>query len=527
MHESGDTMKAAHDGSAPGDVSTFGSKLEVFRYVVEKNAPIYRAIVDVFVDAKARYRIQLRVEELARELRTRGDTFGKDEIDLARHLDVLHDWGNLKRTQDTRDAATLAEFYRRRSLYQLTPEGEEARKGVLAVERVFAATGGRLSSIMLPAIAERLAALRAELAAAQPDAARLYTLLKELHGFSTELADNARRFMNDLEESLTNLALTDEAFLAYKRAILVYLQGFVSELNRYQPGIIAAVENVDALGADRMAALASTADEAPAPDGSRRGPVLELKERWDALRAWFSGTPHRRAEAEHLRDAARDAIGRILRVLERLNEKRFLRVNRAADLLQLARWFAAAKTQDEAHALFNVAFGLHAARHFSLASADDEIDRGRSWWETVPVQVAPRLREAGRRSNPGRPGAIADYSSRKQTALHRLRAEEERTVQAAQRLLGRPAHLSELGQLDRPEFDVFLALLDAALRSPLRPDLSRRAIAMGQYVVTLVPPADDGEAVIETRGGRFTVPDFHLSVAERGERAAHRVRSGL
>jgi len=46
---------------------------------------------------------------------------------------------------------------------------------------------------MLPAIAERLDALRVEMGAPQPDVARLYTLLRELHSFSTELAENARR----------------------------------------------------------------------------------------------------------------------------------------------------------------------------------------------------------------------------------------------------------------------------------------------------------------------------------------------
>lgn len=488
------------------------NRLDVFSYVIEKNAPIYRAIVGIFADAKARYRIQLRVEEVARELRARAVIIG-DEVDLIRHLDALHDWGNLKRTQDTREAATLAEFYRRHSLYQFTPEGEEAHRGVLAVERVFETSGGRLSSVMLPAIAERLAALRAEMDAEQPDAARLYTLLRELHGFSTELAENARRFMNDLADSLERLALTDEAFLAYKRAVLVYLQGFVAELNRYQPQIVAAIEEIDGLGADRVMVLAATADEAPAPDGTRRGPVRELRDRWEALRAWFCGTPHQRPEVEHLRKATRDAIGRILRVLDRLNEKRFLRINRAADLLCLARWFAAASTAVERDALFTAAFGLHSARHFSISCPDEGVDRGRSWWSAEPAAVAPRLRESGRRSNPGRPGAVADYGERKRAALAEIRELEERNARAMQRFVGCTLRLSEMGRLPRAELDALLALLDAALRSPVQADGRRRATALGQYGVTITPPSDGARAVIETDHGRFDIPDFALEVA--------------
>jgi uncharacterized protein (TIGR02677 family) len=489
---------------------------DLFRYIVEKNAPIYRAIIDVFVAAKARYRIQLRVDEVARELRTSG-RIGVDELDLTRHLDVLagDDWGNLKRTFETRDAATLADFYRRRSLYQLTPEGEEAHKGVVAVERIFDASGGRLSSVMLPAIADRLEAVRAELETPGPDAARLYTLLNELHGFSTELAENARRFMNDLADSLANLALTDDAFLAYKRAVLLYLESFISELNRHQPRIVLAIAEIERIGADRLIALAASADEAPAPDGTRRGPLRELSERWTGLRAWFSGSPHRTAEVEHLRDATRDAIGRILRVLERLNEKRFLRVNRTADFLRLAQWFATAAPA-QAHQLHAVAFGLYSARHFELAGADEEVARGESWWDAEPVAVAPRLRQAGRRSNPGRPGAISDYSSRKKAALADLRQQEARAAEALKRFLGRRARLSELGTLERSEFDVFLGLLDAALRAPEAADGSRTGVAMGQYVVTLLPSGDNRPfAIIETDHGRFISPDFVLDVATR------------
>ena len=487
---------------------------DVFRYVVEKNAPIYRAIIDIFVLAKTRYRIQLRVDEVARELRSQGRLL--DEHDLARHLDALASdtWRNLKRTFDSRDAATLSEYYRRHSLYQLTAEGEEAHKGVLAVERLFEASGGRLSSVMLPAIAERLEAVLAELSSAQPDAARLYTLLKELHGYSTELADNARRFMNDLADSLANLSLTDTAFLAYKRAVLVYLEGFIAELNKYQPRIVASIVAVDELGADHMVTLAATADEAPTPDGTLRGPVRELRERWEALRAWFSGSKHHLPEVEHLRDATRDAIGRTLRVLERLNEKRFLRVNRTADFLQLARWFAAA-SPEEAHQLYATAFGLYSARHFAVASPDEELARGHSWWNAEPAQIAVRLRQSGRRSNPGRAGAISDYSSRKRAAIAVLREEEARTAAALARFLDCRTRLSQLGPLTRPEFDVFLGILDAALRGSIAPDGTRTAIAMGQYTVTLAPPIGDALAVLATDDGRFTTPDFLLAVTAR------------
>jgi hypothetical protein len=129
--------------SAPG-------KLDVFTYVTVEHASLYRAIVDVFVEAKLRYRIQLRVDEVMSALRAQRLLVSHDEAGVTTYLDQLRKWGNLKRTQDTRDVATLSEFYHRRSLYQLTTRGEEAHRGVVAVERLLASSGGRLSSSCCP-----------------------------------------------------------------------------------------------------------------------------------------------------------------------------------------------------------------------------------------------------------------------------------------------------------------------------------------------------------------------------------------
>lgn len=150
------------------------AQVDELRYAVAENAALYRAVVGVLLQAKERYRLQLRVAEVARALP------GEDEETLTHALDQLTAWGNLKRTQDTREVSTLAELARRRSLYQLTPRGEAAHRAVLAVDRVDQQSG-RLSAVMLPEIRGRLRALAAELASEQPDPARLYTLLGELH----------------------------------------------------------------------------------------------------------------------------------------------------------------------------------------------------------------------------------------------------------------------------------------------------------------------------------------------------------
>ncbi|HEX3130875.1 MAG TPA: DUF2397 family protein [Thermoanaerobaculia bacterium] len=114
---------------------------------------------------------------------------------------------------------------------------------------------------------------------------------------------------------------------------------------------------------------------------------------------------------EPLRAAARGAINRILLVLERLHEKRFRRFSRTADLLRLAGWFDGLATAEEAHRLFQQAFGLFGARHLGGLDEDpDLVLPATSWWEAPPVPVAPALRRTGRGTALGRIPPLADHS---------------------------------------------------------------------------------------------------------------------
>lgn len=176
----------------PTDAST--ARLRVFSYAVAEKAATYVAIVDVIAAGADRFRLQPRPREIRRDLAATGLVLDDDE--LAAALDQLHAWGNLTRLFDPTAAETLAEFYGRRYLYQLTPEGIAAHEGIERVRQVGLDIGGRLSRVLLPRVHERLEAVR--LAAAEGDAGRCYAALLDLFGNYGELADNASRYMGDL-----------------------------------------------------------------------------------------------------------------------------------------------------------------------------------------------------------------------------------------------------------------------------------------------------------------------------------------
>ena len=82
-----------HDNSAiptpepPPDDVPGGGRLPIFSYTVEPLAPLYRAVLRLFLDAKGRYRIQFRPDEVATELRRAGFREEVPEGGIDRALD--------------------------------------------------------------------------------------------------------------------------------------------------------------------------------------------------------------------------------------------------------------------------------------------------------------------------------------------------------------------------------------------------------------------------------------------------------
>jgi uncharacterized protein (TIGR02677 family) len=321
--------------------------------------------------------------------------------------------------------------------------------------------------------------------------------------------------MNDLAVETTALTNDDESFLAYKRAVFVYLDEFVARLVDTVPQIASVIAELGPVMED-LIELAADADAAPTPDGDDDGVRRSFQIRWAGVQAWFVHRDQEPPIADSLRLAMLDALNRILAAVGRLHERHLRRVTREADFTQLARWFATA-TPDEAPLLWDRAFGLYPSRHFTELAGDEEVERGRSFWDAEPAQVAPRLRASGARSAPGRPGRAADYSTAKSAGLARLRAQHDQAAKAVTRLARRtPIRLSDLGVLDPDEFAQFLAMVDAVLSARPARDGSRTA-STPLVSITLRPAPGGPGAVITTPAGRLVCDDHLLEVELAGQ----------
>lgn len=516
----------------------------------------YRRVMTVFRVSKQGFVVHLRPEDVTEALRGDGRPPASQE-EVQEALAKLEEWGNLRATPDTSRVTTVEDFYRTRYLYQLSREGEAAERALEVYEQEI----GRRAELQVVALEDIRLRLRALAGlAADPDPAVVHNLLLELSGRLDSLAANATAFMSGLQRTIDLQDIDEEAFLAYKDRLLSYLERFVSELVIKSSDIAGLLRSVTAERAEqllRMAALREAADVAPGavdgrgvapgadaaadgtaagrkraadpdqPDGSRppgslAADPLELKlrawrSRWSGIWSWFCGDRTHPSQSSLLRQRTRKAIPDLLATISVLQERRAGRSDRSADFRVLARWFAEAPAEDDAHRLWRAAFGLSPSRHFSGEPPEGPAAANASWLDAPPLVVAARLRATGRYERRGAPAKIRDRSAQREHLARQVAAEREQAEVARRRLAtGRPARLSELGELDTSEFGLFIRVLGEALSAgpPGRDGIITTRTADGSMEIMLRPLDDGTVAEIRTADGVLRGPDHEMTITD-------------
>lgn len=500
---------------------------ELFRFATTDLRDLHMAIMAAFEQAAA-LAPALNHDQVRVALAAAGWDEPIDDEILQRALAALTGWRLLEATQDHGARyGTPEEFERKNLQWSLTARGEAAVTGVLhAFDSLRHAVG--LQTAVLDAIGDGLTDL-AELAAkprSASDDAKVHIQLAQVERHLTALVAGVRQFNGHLQRLLREDATDDAVFSDVKRRTVNYLEEYVEGVERPQRRLAAAIERVESLGLSNVldralvgANLAPVAGGDPAPAW-----LAERRRRWLALRAWFAPaagdtTPPRIAG---LLDVARTAIVELLRVLERRWDSRRRSASVADDYRVLARLFAAAPGDLEAHRLFGAAFGLWPARHAHLPPLDGE---GRapttSWLAADPVEVAPALRTSGTLAHRGRVNPVADPSflraTRQRQQAAALAAYDE--LRAALVTPG-SVRLSHFDRLPGHAFTELLALLAAGLDAPIGSDGARRALsADGRVEVVLVDPGDGRVARLATDEGVLHGPDLMVSVVVDGQGA--------
>jgi uncharacterized protein (TIGR02677 family) len=496
-----------------------------FVHLTTEYSALYRQVMGVFVRAKQEFSVHLRPEDVHLGL----PAVGRPSLEaVARALEALARWGNLRADPDTGRVTALEDFYRSRHIYQLSRAGEAAEEALAAYD---AALGrrGELQAVALADIAVQLRALLALTEREEPDPAVVHLALLALVDRFSGLAENARAFMNSLQRTVDLHEAEVEVFLAYKQRLIEYLERFIEDLVTRGAEIAGLLEELGTGPRGRvgpllwLAAVREASDAAPdaapealaAAEGRWRG-------RWDGLRAWFLSVPGRNSQAKLLRSAARQAIPQLLAVVQVLNERRAGRSDRSADFRELARWFAQAPDDDARHRLWRSAFGLYSTRHLTIDQEalaerqEDPVPASVSWYDAPGVRISPQLRRTGSYERRGRARAVQDRSEAKTYLAELARKQAEQTAAARTRLATRgEVRLGELDALDRDAFRLFLQLLGDAL-SAWRPGLSAVSATTndGTMEIRLTRLPGGGTVQIRTLDGVLRGPEHLVEIVD-------------
>ncbi|WP_327074086.1 TIGR02677 family protein [Kitasatospora purpeofusca] len=439
----------------------------------------------------------------------------------------LFEWGNIDRIHNTRRSSTPEEFVKRDYLYQLTSAGARVHREMMRIDRDMN-DNGALQSSMLPEVLSSLALMVRELNTPAPDlTVVLGAFQSTTKGFSL-LSENAKLFVQGLNGSLASEEIRDvENFIEYKDVVVRYLQQFTVVLEQTSPQIAALVTQAEEIGLhlrlDQLAALEAAPVLGRSRDNAVAREAQRMREQWAGLRRWFVPNPDRPTIAQLLLDRAAEAINFIILTIGHINDQRFRRANRTADLVTLAGWFDHASVGPEATSLWRTAFGSYPSRHLGnpREAEDDDPLVEESWWESAPAPVSAELRARGPRAGSGPVPRIRD-PRRAKSLLAAQQRREESTVQNAEEALAArgPVRLSALGALEPAEAEVFLTCLGLALAARTdRRDVRRARTPDGRLQIVLSPAADkQAGAGIHLRGGRLSLSDFELAVSMIGRR---------
>lgn len=511
----------APDGAAGG----YGP----FAYLATPTAAVYRRVMRALMAEKERFTVHVRPEQVWAALGADGGE-PVEQGAVAEALDRLAQpaWGNLLAFPDASRVTALEDFYRRRMLYQMSREGEAAERALAQYDAALG-TRGALQSVALEDIVVLLTNLR-DTVVARPgghvvDDALVHQTLRSLLERFAELAENAVAFMGSVQRTIDLHDADVQAFLAYKEALIEYLERFIHDLLARGAAIADLLEGIPEDGVDLLVATAARREALDAAPGEHDAAFDAARERWrsqwSGLAEWFVSTPERESEARLLRARARAAIPALLAVVRALHEKAGGRTDRTQDFLTLARWFAALPTDGDRHRLWRSAFGLAPVRHLSVTAATEdawaaaELGSSTPWAQAPPLEISPQLRRSGSYERRGKAVRVADRSAAKAMLAARARDQAEQTAAARRRILtDGPRPLSAFGELDPEAFRLFLGLLGDALGA-LGP-LSTTAqvhTSDGELTVTLTRIPGARTMVIATPDGELSGPDHLVDIA--------------
>jgi uncharacterized protein (TIGR02677 family) len=302
-----------------------------------------------------------------------------------------------------------------------------------------------------------------------------------------------------------------------------HLQDFHRALRAHTDSIVAAVREIDVLGADRLVDIAPSARQLPVALPGQTTEQLHRQVRddelrhWAGVRVWFGADGSADAPWALLTRKLLESVHAIVDIADRFIARGADRRDRATAWTQLAQ-VVAREDERSACAAFAVAVAMLPPRHFGAAEVDPAqvpAPGATTWLDAPAPPLAAHLRRPGARA----PGAGSPARLRVNPRLAaRIKAEQAAEREQLVRLLARlgagaALRMSELHTLHPVELEHLLAWIARAFTQRRAADGSRTATsADGRTMLRLSPPADGARTVVRAVHGKLDTPDYRIEV---------------
>lgn len=372
------------------------NQIDEVRYLATENTPIYRALVAFLYE---RYEASESGWVWPSEIVefVRGSQGDYDERTCQIHLGQLEKWRVVTSEQDLESVRTLQEFVAQARRYQITERGRLVEEFARQLE-ADDPTRGSLEVGRVRRLREALVALDQLLARNQGSwgAAALQAL--EEHWSAAEdarreIRAEALHYISQLNDERLEDLKDVESFVVYKSLLRSYVGGFHEALQKFRSFSYTLYEEWRRSGATDWLVDALVAMERDRK-ADQRDPA-ELGEVYRGHLAALIGFSSHEGTARILEAKTLSRLLALIGRIERIVLERRATADRAQDLENLALAFRRAPSDEFAHELAGVAFGLGCPQHMSrytLAEAD--LRATESVWRQEPwlVELRPATR---------------------------------------------------------------------------------------------------------------------------------------
>jgi uncharacterized protein (TIGR02677 family) len=497
------------------DPAEYLERAKLYRYVSVENAEHHLAVMSLFTSTLL---TDLSASEVHAALAETGHTLRLEDVEYS--CRSLEQWGNLIRSVRDARVATVSEYLRSRSRYQVSKLGGRVHR---QIDEILTAKDGarevahELLGVTVAHLNEIVAGLEAlrDQGTSAVDMEAIASHVTAVFLNQREFSESATDFYTFVQGRISRYDLQGEEFAVFKTMLLDYVELITADVARHAPVIAELVERVE----NDVDTLVAALDTLPrlAEEDTERSPGRR-REDWNDLASWYTGR-RGRSGPDQLRGAADQALGQLLSNAKRILASAGTGTSRRGDLIRLAKWFSTASDED-AHRIYDAAFGAYPTRH-PVHGPDEPTGKGgatTSWWDEDAVDVPLSLRERGDRIARGRASRVPDFGLQREALLERAREEAAKARAEA-------AELAAVGDLHEAHLTpgalkVMLGLLSTLLGRAQSVTSPTTTVDSDLNVYLTAAPSPGRTTVVHCADGDLTVYDLELaagSLRDAGE----------